>query len=135
MLYTKFFYGIYPMIYPMFQTSTDLFTIAGLKNSKTFCRDEPLSFFQRFLNSKFSNRFDFTWTFIWKNHIIFYLRMLTQSLWSEGPFVWTCNFHQMHLVIKDDNSFQSLLVFPDLNLVLNLHLILTWHHVTWLKCF
>ena len=28
----------------------------------------------------------------------------------------------MHLVIKDDNSRQSLLGFPDLNLILNLHL-------------
>ena len=56
--------------------------------------------------------------------------MLTQSLWSEGPIAWICNFHQMHLVIKDANSFQSVLGVPDLNLVLNL----TWHHVTWLKC-
>ena len=46
--------------------------------------------------------------------------MLTQSLWSEGPIAWTCNFHQMHLVIKDANSFQSVLGVPDLNLVLNL---------------
>ena len=46
--------------------------------------------------------------------------MLTQSLWSEGPIAWTCNFHQMHLVIKDANSFQSVLGVPDLNLVPNL---------------
>ena len=45
----------------------------------------------------------------------------------------TCNFRLMHLLMKDDNSFQSLLGFPDLNLNVNLHQILTWHHVTWLK--
>ena len=38
------------------------------------------------------------------------LFMLAQSLWSKGPIAWTCNFNQMHLVIKDDNSFQSLLL-------------------------
>ena len=53
------------------QTSTTFFKVAGLKNSKMFFRDEPLSFFHRFLNSKFSNRFDFTWTLFPKIHIIF----------------------------------------------------------------
>ena len=43
--------------------------------------------------------------------------MLTPSLWSEGPpIAWTYNFHQIHHVIKDDGSFQSLFDFPDLNL-------------------
>ena len=56
----------------MCQTSSALFKIAGLKNLKLFCRDLPLSFFHRFLNTKFSNRFNFTWNFFWKNHIIHY---------------------------------------------------------------
>ena len=54
------------------------------------------------------------------------LCVLTQSQWFEGLIAWPFNFQQMHLVIKDNHSFQSLLGFQDLNLILNLHLI-------WLK--
>lgn len=43
------------------------------------------------------------------------LCVLTPSLWSKGPpIAWTCSFHQMHPLIKD-NSFQSQLGFRDLN--------------------
>ena len=38
------------------------------------------------------------------------------------------NFHQVHLVIIDNNLFQSLSGFPELNSVL------IWHHLTWLTC-
>ena len=35
----------------------------------------------------------------------FWWLLLTQSLWCEDSIAWTCNFRQIHLVIKDDNSF------------------------------
>ena len=57
----------------MFETSTSLFKIAGLKNFKTFIGDDPLSFFHRFLNSEFSDSFNFSCTFFGKNYITYYL--------------------------------------------------------------
>ena len=44
------------------------FKISGQKNWKTFCRDQPLFLFHRFLHSKFSNRLYFTWT-LFEKHI------------------------------------------------------------------
>ena len=67
----------------MFQTSTAFFKIAGLKSFKTFCRDQPSSFFHRFLNSKFSNRFNFTWTFFEKTYIIQFSNAFLQQIFEQ----------------------------------------------------
>ena len=59
--------------------------------------------------------------YIWENNsfcdsfLVDNLCVLTSPLWSEHlPISWTCNFYQMHPLIKD-NLFQSLLVFWSLN--------------------
>ena len=65
-----------------------------------------------------------------KNLLFDNLRVLTPSVWSESlRIAWTCNFHEIYHVIKDNNLFQSLLGFPGLNLIPNLDLIVTWYHV------
>ena len=50
----------------MFQTSTALF------KKGCFSRHQPYSFFNTFSNFKFSNRFNFTWTFFEKKPIMYY---------------------------------------------------------------
>ena len=68
-------YILYLFYFTFFNKSTKFFKRQkSFQNiwSKNFCRDQVLSFFHRFLNVKFSNRFNFTWSLFEKHVIIYY---------------------------------------------------------------